>query len=124
MIASYKVSLSLGILLALGLSHALAQTGTVSSVERLTPELDAIVSPDARVEILKGDYFGNAEGPLWIDSGQGGYLLFSDIGANTIYKWQGGELSVFLERTKMRVIDRWGMKSSWLEPPSRRSMIG
>ena len=112
MIASYKVSLSLGIVLTLGLSHSLAQTGTVSSVERLTPELDAIVSPDAGVEILKGNYFGNAEGPLWIDSGQGGYLLFSDIGANTIYNWQGGELSVFLERTGLNSTDTAPMQAT------------
>jgi len=74
-----------------------AQTPGGSSVLRLDPALDAIVSPNARVEILKGDYFGNAEGPVWVK--QGGYLLFSDIGANKIYKWiSDGKLSMFLDR--------------------------
>ena len=112
MIASFKAFLFVAFVLMLGLSHSLAQTGAVSSVERLTPELDAIISPDARVEILKGDYFSNAEGPLWIDNRQGGHLLFSDIGANTIYKWQGGELSVFLERTGLNSTDTTPMQAT------------
>src|SRR6202035_5917073 len=51
-------------------------------------------------EILKADYFGNAEGPVWIQKGQAGYLLFTDISANHIYKWSpDGALSIFLDRT-------------------------
>ena len=69
-------------------------------VERLDPALDAIVPANAKLEILKGDYFGNIEGPLWIAEGQSGYLLFTDISANHIYKWTpDGNLSIFLDRT-------------------------
>ena len=95
-----KLSLFVFFVVVFGLSLSLAQTPDVSSVQRLDPALDAIVSSKATVEVLKGDYFGNAEGPLWMDDGLSGYLLFSDISANVIYKWTPvGELSVFLERT-------------------------
>jgi gluconolactonase len=68
-----------------------------NSVVRLDPAANQIVSADARVEILKSDYFGISEGPVWIQRGGTGYLLFSDIGANSIYKWTAdGQLSVFL----------------------------
>src|SRR6476660_7637853 len=85
------------LIVVLGPGLVSAQTPGGSSVQRLDPALDAIVSPNAKVEILKGDYFGNAEGPVWVE--QGGYLLFSDIGANKIYKWSSdGKLSMFLDR--------------------------
>src|SRR5438477_3853307 len=77
-----------------------AQTSTGTSVEKLDPALDAIVSPNARIEILKADYFGNVEGPLWVKEGLSGYILISDIASNDIYKWTpDGKLSVFLQRT-------------------------
>lgn len=69
------------------------------AVERLDQALDAIVSSDAKLELLD-DHFGTTEGPLWIQEGQSGYLLFSDIPANVIYKWTPGSgLSVFLENS-------------------------
>jgi gluconolactonase len=75
-----------------------AQTSTPRpfKVVRLDPALDAIVAPDAKIEIL-GEHFGLTEGPVWIKEGAGGYLLFSDCAANVIYKWMAGHpLSVFL----------------------------
>jgi gluconolactonase len=85
------------LMIVLGLGFASGQTPSGGSVQRLDPALDAIVSPNAKVEILKGDYFGNAEGPVWVKDG--GYLLFSDIGANKIYKWTSdSKLSIFLDR--------------------------
>ena len=103
-----KLSMFVFLIAVCGLNLSLAQTPGQSSVQRLDPALDAIVSSDATVEVLKGDYFGNAEGPLWIDDGPSGYLLFSDISANVIYKWEPvGELSVFIERTGLNdVTDR------------------
>ena len=77
-----------------------AQTGPVSNaVIRLDPALDALIAPNAKPELLKGDYFGAVEGPVWVGTG-GGYLLFSDMAANVIYKWTpDGQLSVFLEKS-------------------------
>jgi gluconolactonase len=55
---------------------------------------DDLVPRGARVEVLASG-FDWSEGPVWRASG--GYLLFSDIPRNTIYRWKEGEgLSVFL----------------------------
>ena len=64
-------------------------------VARLNRALDDIVPLDAKVEKLDGS-FGFLEGPVWVR--KGGYLLFSDIPANVIYKWSPTEAkaSVFL----------------------------
>jgi gluconolactonase len=57
---------------------------TTGSIERLDPSLDAIISPDAKVEILSEGYKWS-EGPVWIESEK--MLLFSDVPQNTIFKW-------------------------------------
>jgi gluconolactonase len=64
-------------------------------VARLNRALDEIVPVDAKVEKLAGS-FGFLEGPVWVRNG--GYLLFSDIPANVIYKWSPaeGKASIFL----------------------------
>ena len=74
-------------------------------VERLTPALDAIVSVDAKLEIVKQDYFGAAEGPIWVRDG--GYLLFSDMAANRIFRWDPGpkRLSVHAEKVGFTTMD-------------------
>jgi len=65
-------------------------------IVRLDPALDAIVSADAELETL-GDRFGLTEGPVWVQEGAG-YLLFSDLISNVIYKWTpDGQVSAFLE---------------------------
>jgi gluconolactonase len=56
----------------------------IGGVKRLSPALDAIVAPDATVEALAAVYKW-AEGPVWVR--EGGYLLFSDVPANTIHRW-------------------------------------
>ena len=77
-----------------------AQTPNARAVVRLDPALADIIAADAKVELLKGDYFGFVEGPVWVQEGRTGYLLFSDVAANAIYKWTPeGKVSVFLERS-------------------------
>ena len=61
---------------------------TIGTVERYDPALDALVPQDAVIEIL-AEGFDWAEGPVWVDDG--GFLLFSDIAPNTIYRWKQGE---------------------------------
>jgi gluconolactonase len=64
---------------------------------KLDPSLDAIVSPDAKLETL-GEHFGLTEGPVWVQDAGGGYLVFSDLTANVIYKrTPDGQLSAFAE---------------------------
>jgi gluconolactonase len=55
-----------------------AQTASDKSVIRLDPALDALVSADAKVELVKGG-FGFTEGTNWVQKGKIGYLLFTDI---------------------------------------------
>jgi len=63
-------------------------------IERLQPDLDVLVPPDAKIEIV-AEGFDWSEGPVWRKSG--GYLLFTDIPKNTIYRWKEGEgVTVFL----------------------------
>ena len=94
-----RVSISALVVTALTVGALHAQAPTVSSVVRLDPAMDAVVSPNAKVELLKGEFFAFVEGPVWVREGRSGHLLFSDIPANCIYKWQDGKLSVFLEKS-------------------------
>jgi gluconolactonase len=45
---------------------------------RLDPALDALVSPGTKVELVKRG-FGFTEGPVWVQKGKQGYLLFTDM---------------------------------------------
>ncbi len=66
------------------------------AIVKLDPAMDRIISANAKLDTVKGDYFGFAEGPLWVRNG--GFLLFSDIAANTIYTWTpGGQVTPFLQ---------------------------
>ncbi|HYU69722.1 MAG TPA: hypothetical protein VEL09_10385 [Burkholderiales bacterium] len=83
-------SISAAVLFAatLGACGASAQAqGDKPAVVRLAPALDALVSPDARLQLVKGG-FGFTEGIVWVE--QGRYLLLSDIPANVIYKLTPG----------------------------------
>ena len=63
---------------------------SIGSIIRLAPEMNKIISADSEIEVL-AEGFDWSEGPLWIDDNEGGYLLFSDIPPNSIYKWKEGE---------------------------------
>ena len=68
---------------------------TVGSIERLDPRLDALVPPEAVIEVL-GMGHAWAEGPVWVK--EQGHLLFSDIPHNRVHRWKEGEgVSLFLE---------------------------
>lgn len=56
-----------------------------ASFDRLDPAFDALVPLDAVVEKVVGDFIF-VEGPVWV-AGEPGALLFSDIPANTVYRW-------------------------------------
>lgn len=67
------------------------------AINKMDPSADELVSPTAKVETLKNEFFAFLEGPVWVKNGN--YLLFSDLPANAIYKWQDGKLSVFMEKS-------------------------
>lgn len=98
--------------LSVALLAAAAATATAQSsdtpVVRLDPALDALVSSDAKLELVRGD-FGFTEGTTWVSEGSSGYLLFSDIPANVIYKMSpdGKDLSVYVERSANSGLHPW-----------------
>ena len=76
-------------------------------VLRLDPALDALVSPDAKVELVKGG-FGFTEGPVWVQKGNQGYLLFTDIPGNVVWKLTAdGKASVYLDNVGYNGPERW-----------------
>lgn len=62
---------------------------------RVDSRFEGLIAADARLEeIARG--FRLAEGPVW--NRGGAYLLFSDLAANAIYKWQAGAgIEMFLQ---------------------------
>ncbi len=59
----------------------------IGSVERFAPEMDALVAPDARIELLATG-FDWSEGPVWVWRRHS--LLFSDVPQNKIFEWKSG----------------------------------
>ncbi|MGB9067101.1 MAG: SMP-30/gluconolactonase/LRE family protein [Candidatus Acidiferrales bacterium] len=80
-----SVSLVLLLVMTLAARIARAQTPDDKPVTRLDPTLDSLVSPDAKLEVVKRG-FQYTEGTNWIQRGKTGYLLFSDIRAKVLYK--------------------------------------
>ncbi len=68
---------------------------TAGSVERLDPALDALIAPDAKIEVVASG-FTWSEGPLW--DKKNSRLLFSDVPNNVIHQWSEKEgLGIFLK---------------------------
>jgi gluconolactonase len=97
--------------LALALPASLAWSGVpvearellqAAKLERWDPAFDAIVAPGTPVEKL-AQGFGWAEGPVWI--GNGGYLLFTDVPGNTMWRW-----------SEQRGLDRFLSPSGAMDP--------
>jgi gluconolactonase len=66
----------------------------VGQIHRLSPKLDAVIAPDVQIQQL-ADGFIWSEGPVWV--GDGGYLVFSDVPGNVVYRWSEADgVSEFL----------------------------
>ncbi len=100
-----------------------AQSPTAGTIVKFDPSLDQILSPDAKLELLKGEgAFEGGEGPLWIQHGETGYLLFSDTSGNRIFQWTpscfnypcppDGNLSVFSDHSGYADASRAGSVDS------------
>jgi len=84
---------------ALVFAAARVHAQSFGEIVRVDPAADAIIPQDAKVEKVAGD-FQSIEGPIWVHSKGQGYLLFSDIPANVIRKWDPkAGVSVFLEKS-------------------------
>lgn len=95
-------------------------------LEKLSPALDSLVSPGAKLEKLATG-FKWTEGPVWISSG---YLLFAEIPSNSIRKWspQAG-VSIFLQPSGYKGATPYGGPESGsngmtLDPKGRLTVAG
>ena len=76
-------------------AHRRPTTIAEAKIDRWDPAMDAIVPKDWKIEKL-AEGFGWAEGPIWVKSG--GYLLFTDVPGNKMWKWsEKGGLEKFLD---------------------------
>ena len=66
--------------------QAQAPKRTLGTIERFDSQLDKLLAPEAKLEIL-ADGFTWTEGPVWMGDATNGHLLFSDIPRNSIFKW-------------------------------------
>ena len=90
-----------------GASGGGPQEPSDKAVVRLDSALDSLISPDTQLELVKRG-FGITEGPTWVQKGTTGYLLFSDIPANVIYKMTpDGKSSIHMEKSGYTKPDIW-----------------
>jgi gluconolactonase len=74
-----------------------------ATIDRWDPAMDAIIPKDWKIEKI-AEGFGWAEGPIWIKSG--GYLLFTDVPGNKMWKWsEKGGLEKFLDPSGAATFD-------------------
>jgi len=77
--------------------HESKAAETPLNIDRLDTRFDQLVPKDAKLEKI-ADGFTWVEGPVWHK--QGGYLLFSDIPANAVYKWKpGDDVTLFVKNS-------------------------
>ncbi|MCB0824676.1 MAG: SMP-30/gluconolactonase/LRE family protein [Armatimonadetes bacterium] len=62
----------------------------------MTMQEKSFVAPGVEIVKLPGTY-RFTEGPCWTKDGK---LIFSDIPANTIYRWDGKEMSIYRENSR------------------------
>jgi gluconolactonase len=79
-----KITFSLLFVTLLFSGSAQDQKRSIGTIEFLSPELNSLIKKDAKVEVV-ADGFQFTEGPLWLNKQK--MLLFSDVPANTVYKW-------------------------------------
>jgi len=98
---------------------ARAQSPAPASIIKLDPGADQVFPPDAKLELLQAEgAFEGGEGPLWIQKGDSGYLLFSDTSGNRVFQWTpdcfkypcgtDGKLSVFTDHSGYADASRTG----------------
>lgn len=79
-----KRLLSFAIALFPLVTYAQATRPTIGQIVRTDPRMDKLIPKDAQIEVLASGFVW-AEGPVWVKDG--GYLLFSDVPQNTVFRW-------------------------------------
>ena len=93
------------------------------TVERLDPTLDALVAPEATMEVL-AEGFNWSEGPTWLARSR--TLVFSDVPENVIYSWSEREgLRIFLKPSGYTgpLAERQGQGSNGLVTDSEGRLV-
>ncbi len=91
--------------MALQLGAARADEPAAQPVQKMDAALDALISPDAKMSVVKSG-FGFTEGITWVEDG--GYLLISDMPANVIFKLTpAGEQTLYLDHSGYTGTDVW-----------------
>src|SRR5882724_2590652 len=91
--------LAIVVLAGIGSSNAQAPA---DKVVRLDAALDALISVDAKIEKVASG-FGFTEGPVWVQRGREGYLLFTDIPGNKVHKMTSdGKVSIYEDQSGYR----------------------
>ena len=83
---------------------------TIGTLIKADPRFDTLIAPGTAIEVL-ADGYDWAEGPVWVPR-DGGFLLWSDVPQNTIYKWSAGQASA------ARFTSRYSPDQSYFMPDS------
>ncbi len=85
------------LVVTLGGASLTAAAQSLGEVVRLERGIESLLGPGAAVEKI-ADGFQFIEGPLWIERPGDSHLLFSDIPANRVYRWDADRgTSTFLD---------------------------
>src|SRR5262245_2206981 len=91
----------LAVVVIAGIGSGIAQAPG-DKVVKLDPALDALISVDAKIEKVASG-FGFTEGPVWVQRGREGYLLFTDIPGNKVHKMTSdGKVSLYEDQSGYR----------------------
>ncbi|MEA5426448.1 SMP-30/gluconolactonase/LRE family protein [Arcicella lustrica] len=101
-----KIFLTLLTFVTMSTIHAQKVYPTLGKITQFDSALESLVSVDAKVEILASGFVWS-EGPVWHKKGK--YLIFSDVPANTIYKWNESEgATIFLSPSGYTGLGEYG----------------
>lgn len=82
---------------------------TVGEIIRLDKACDRYLPADPAVEVLATG-FTWTEGPVWIGDSETGHLLFSDIPRNSIFRYDGSEISLFMSPSGYTGVSYYGLE--------------
>jgi gluconolactonase len=103
--ARFSLPLAAALAASLAAGASRAETPADKPVVKIDPALDALISPDAKLQVVK-EGFGFTEGITWVQ--RGGYLLLSDMPANVIFKLTpDGKQSLYLDHSGYTGYDIW-----------------
>lgn len=113
---------SLSLLVLCVVANPLSAQGTalktIGKIESYDKSFDKLIAPGTKIEVL-ADGFQWTEGPVWVKEGDSGFLLFSDIPRNSVFRWKKGQgIDLYLKPAGYT-----GLKSYSKEPGSNGLLV-